>query len=326
MPSRSKNGKGKASLRRGRTYRSQRSASRRRNNAFDSENSLMSRELADKEKKKEGELNAPVKGDDIFVSKSLKAVMNFGKKQKKEGHVEKNYKGSKKRRALELQEEAKKSNTKKMDATTNKTKELTELETQHTPQVVAAIKKTHEELSQLTRKKQKSKLFFKMKRDKAKLKKLKTQLVVVTALDKGKKKRKSDESKEGSDEIKVLDDEAEDILEEEDILDVDQDDEEQDQYDEVAFGEQVQEPPKKLAKLSAKLEKRIETEKIKRKTATKQEQLQERQKEILRQKVIENYKRNRLERMTRRSKGESEDTELNALRRFAANKSLHSPF
>jgi hypothetical protein len=281
---------------------------------FDGENPLMTRQLADEEKNKAGERNEPVKGDDIFVSKAMRTIMNFEKKDKA-GKVEKSFKGSKKRREMEVAEQQKKEKQKKKD------EKLSKLEVEHSPEVVAAIKKTDAEMSELPRKKQKSKLYFKMKRDKAQMKKLKTQLTIATAAEASKRKRRVDESEEKG-EIKILDEENDDVLEEEDILDIynNGEDSDQDEYDDVAYGEQAQEPPKKLAKLSAKLEKRIENEKIKRGGQTSQERAQERQNEMLRQKVIENYKRNRKERSERRERGEAENHELNALRRFAANK------
>lgn len=328
MPSRSHakngNGKTKGNIKRGRAYRSQRAASRKKTNTFDSD-TMMTKQLADVEKEKEKDRNEPVRGEDIFMSKSLKAVMQFNREQAKGSTgIKKDYKGSKKRRMLELQEEDKKKKDKVVEEKLQK--KLTTLETKHTPQVIAAIKQTHDEMSKLTRKKQKSKLYFKMKRDKADMKKLNTQLTVITASDKSKRKRR-EENEDAKDTIKVLDDENDGILEEEDILDIDairnndfDDEEDVDGYDEVGYGEQAQEPPKNLAKLSSKLEKRIENMKSKRSNQTTQEKLQERQNEILRQKVIENYKKNRQERKARKERGEREDENMSALRKFAANK------
>ncbi|KAL0480426.1 laminin-like protein [Acrasis kona] len=297
MPSRShsKSGKGKAKLRRGRAYRAQRSSARRGGGTFTSEDSLMSKELSVAEEKKSKQSNKPVKGDDVFVSKALRMMMVAQKPKPTVDGVEKKPLGSKKRIAMEQKEKKDKEKQEKDERLTKV------LEMKHTPQVAAAIKETHDQVSHLTKKKQKVKLYFKMKREKASMKKLKTQLIQATALERSKHKRKPvvEENSNKRDD----DDDDDDVLEEEDLLDIDSDDEAQeDAYGEVEFGEQAQEPPKELSKLSSKLEKRIQQQKESRGKMSTKELLQERQNEILRKRVIENYNKNRQARIEKSEK------------------------
>ncbi|EFC50879.1 hypothetical protein NAEGRDRAFT_56563 [Naegleria gruberi] len=163
--------------------------------------------------------------------------------------------------------------------------------------------------NETTKAKLKKKVYFKMKKEKEALKKLKKKLAQETALDKSKVKKHKMKNAKFEDLDEFLDEKEygknerkrnETLLslgkdEVADEVGYDSEDLMEEKRDEVAFGEVAQEPPR-LSKLRGNLEKKIKEKK-------EEDIALEKQREAERQRVVENYNRNKLIRQQQKESG-----------------------